>query len=197
MVGFRGFKGNFTTEVLVGPGMYERKIEHGVTIVATGAREYRPKEYLYGDHKKVMTQLELGQLVEERSKDVAKWNQVAMIQCVGSRNEENPNCSRICCQSAVKHALELKELNPDMDIIILYRDMRMYGLLEDYYTAARTAGIIFARFDPEKPPPVNTTTRPRLTFVDHVLQKPVRMDLDALILSAATLARTPRSWPPS
>ncbi len=116
VVGFRGYKGNFTTEVLVGPGMYERKIEHGVTIVATGAKEYRPKEYLYGDHKKVMTQLELGQLMEERTKEVAKWNQVAMIQCVGSRNEENPNCSRICCQSAVKHALDLKELNPEMDI---------------------------------------------------------------------------------
>jgi heterodisulfide reductase subunit A-like polyferredoxin len=189
VVGFKGFKGNFTTEVLVGPGMYQRKIEHGVTIVATGAREYRPKEYLYGDHKKVMTQLELGQVMEERSKDVAKWNRVAMIQCVGSRNEENPNCSRICCQSAVKHALELKELNPDMDIIILYRDMRTYGLLEDYYTAARNAGIIFARFDPEKAPELKVDGDTlSVTFIDHVLQKPVRMDLDALILSAATLA---------
>ncbi len=190
VVGFKGFKGNFTTEVLVGPGMYGRKIEHGVTIVATGAREYRPKEYLYGDHKKVMTQLELGQVMEERSKDVAKWNRVAMIQCVGSRNEENPNCSRICCQSAVKHALGLKELNPYMDIIILYRDMRTYGLLEDYYTAARNAGIIFARYDPEKPPELKADGDAlSVTFIDHVLQKPVRMDLDALILSAATLAQ--------
>ena len=189
VVGFRGYKGNFTTEVLVGPGMYERKIEHGVTIVATGAKEYRPKEYLYGDHKKVMTQLELGQLMEERSKDVAKWNQVAMIQCVGSRNEENPNCSRICCQSAVKHALDLKELNPEMDILILYRDMRMYGLLEDYYTKARNAGIIFARFDPENPPELTADGETlSVTFIDHVLQTPVRMDLDAFILSAATLA---------
>ncbi len=189
VVGFKGYKGNFTTEVLVGPGMYERKIEHGVTIVATGAREYRPKEYLYGDHKKVMTQLELGQLMEERSKEVAKWDQVAMIQCVGSRNAENPNCSRICCQSAVKHALGLKELNPDMDIIILYRDMRMYGLLEDYYTRARNAGIIFARFDPEQPPELKADGDTlSVTFIDHVLQCPVRMDLDAFILSAATLA---------
>ncbi len=189
VVGFRGYKGNFTTEVLVGPGMYERKIEHGVTIVATGAKEYRPKEYLYGDHKKVMTQLELGQLMEERSKDVAKWNQVAMIQCVGSRNEENPNCSRICCQSAVKHALDLKEHNPEMDILILYRDMRTYGLLEDYYTKARNAGIIFARFDPENPPELTADGEMlSVTFTDHVLQTPVRMDLDAFILSAATLA---------
>jgi len=100
-----------------------------------------------------------------------------------------PTVSRICCQGAVKHALGLKELNPEMDIIILYRDMRTYGLLEDYYTAARNAGIIFARFDPEKAPELkadgDTLT---VTFIDHVLQKPVRMDLDAFILSAATLA---------
>ncbi len=112
-----------------------------------------------------------------------------MIQCVGSRNEENPNCSRICCQSAVKHALDLKELNPEMDILILYRDMRTYGLLEDYYTKARNAGIIFARFDPENPPQLKSDGETlSVTFIDHVLQTPVRMDLDAFILSAATLA---------
>ena len=77
-----------------------------------------------------------------------------MIQCVGSRCDENPNCSRICCQSAVKHALELKKINPDMDVIVLYRDMRMYGLLEDHYTEARRRGIIFSRFGREQPPRV-------------------------------------------
>ena len=95
-----------------------------------------------------MTQLELGQLLHERPKEAARWERVAMIQCVGSRNQENPNCSRICCQGAVKHALALKELNPDMDIFILYRDMRTYGLLEDYYTQARKSGVMFARYQP-------------------------------------------------
>ncbi len=73
---------------------------------------------------------------------------VVMIQCVGSRNEENENCSRICCQSAVKNALAIKKLNPDAAIYILYRDIRTYGLLEDYYKEAREKGIIFIRFDP-------------------------------------------------
>ena len=113
MVGFSGYKGNFTTEVLVGPGMYERKIEHGVTVVATGAEEYQPKEFLYGEHDRVMTQLELGDFLHDKAPtDAAKWNRVVMIQCVGSRNEENPNCSRICCQGAVKYALQLKGAQP-------------------------------------------------------------------------------------
>jgi heterodisulfide reductase subunit A-like polyferredoxin len=112
-----------------------------------------------------------------------------MVQCVGSRNEENPNCSRICCQSAIKHALQLKSLNPDMDIYILYRDMRMYGLLEDFYTEARSKGIIFSRFDLEQTPEVTSNGQGlEVTFVDHVLQRPVKIPADAVILSSATLA---------
>jgi heterodisulfide reductase subunit A-like polyferredoxin len=189
VVGFGGYKGNFTTEVLVGPGMYERKIDHGVTIVATGAHEYQPKEYSYGQHSKVMTQLELGRLLHDRSKEVAGWERAVMIQCVGSRNAENPNCSRICCQGAVKHALELKELNPEMEVIILYRDMRMYGMLEDYYTLARQKGVIFSRYSLDQPPEVAGNGGDlTVTFVDHVLQRPIKMSVDGVILSAATLA---------
>lgn len=138
IVNFSGFKGNFTTEVLVGPGMYERKIDHGVIILATGANEYIPDEFLFGKDNRVMTQIKLSSLLED--KGASNLNKVVMIQCVGSRNEENPNCSRICCQSAIKNALHIKKLNPDADVFILYRDIRMYGMLEDYYTEARRQG---------------------------------------------------------
>jgi heterodisulfide reductase subunit A-like polyferredoxin len=112
-----------------------------------------------------------------------------MIQCVGSRNAENPNCSRICCQGAVKHALQLKELNPEMEVIILYRDMRMYGMLEDYYTQARQKGVIFSRYSLDQPPEVvGNGGDLSVTFVDHVLQRPIKMSVDGVILSAATLA---------
>ena len=112
-----------------------------------------------------------------------------MIQCVGSRNDENPNCSRICCQGAVKHALELKQLNPEMDVVVLYRDIRTYGVLEDYYTKARQNGVLFVRFDQENPPEVAQDSKWPLSisFMDHVLQRPVQMGADAVILSAATL----------
>jgi len=130
VVGFSGFKGNFTTEVLVGPGMYERKIDHGVVILATGANEYQPSEFLYGQNDRVLTQLELSQRLEEKDA-AADLDQVVMIQCVGSRNEDNPNCSRVCCQTAIKNALHIKEMNPDTQVYILYRDIRTYGLLEE------------------------------------------------------------------
>jgi heterodisulfide reductase subunit A-like polyferredoxin len=189
VVGFKGYKGNFTTEVLVGPGMYERKIDHGVTIIATGASEYKPTEHLYGQHDRVMTQLELGRLLHVREETAARWQRAVFIQCVGSRNEQNPNCSRICCQGAVKNALELKDLNPEMEVIILYRDMRTYGMLEDYYLEARNRGVLFSRFDLERQPEVlNEDGRLSINFIDHVLGLPVKLPVDAVILSAATLA---------
>jgi len=187
IVGFTGFKGNFTTEVLVGPGMYERKINHGAIVIATGANEYQPSEYLYGEDSRVMTQIELSEHLEKQGTD--EMNQVVMIQCVGSRNDENPNCSRVCCQSAIKNALHIKELNPQADIYILYRDIRMYGLLEDYYTEARKLGILFFRYTPEDPPKVESSDHGvKVTFKDHILGQSLQVSADMLALSAGVRA---------
>ncbi len=187
IVGFSGFKGNFTTEVLVGPGMYERKIDHGVVVLATGATEYRPKEFLYGQDQRVVTQVELSKRFKE--KGTQDLNRVVMIQCVGSRNEENPNCSRICCQSAIKNALHIKKFQPDAQVFILYRDIRTYGLLEDYYTEARKLGVLFFRFDPEDPPTVESSEAGvMVTFKDHVLGSSLRVSADILALSAGMVA---------
>ncbi|MCP4689884.1 MAG: CoB--CoM heterodisulfide reductase iron-sulfur subunit A family protein, partial [Desulfobacterales bacterium] len=179
--------GNFTTEVLVGPGMYERKIDHGVVILATGAEEYKPKEYLYGENGKVMTQLELGARLKEKGAD--DLDQVVMIQCVGSRNEENPNCSRICCQNAVKNALHIKKHRPEADVFILYRDIRTYGLLEEYYKEARKLGVLFFRYDPDNPPEVEADgDEVSVTFTDHVLGRRLQANPDLLVLSAGVAA---------
>ncbi|HEJ83263.1 MAG TPA: CoB--CoM heterodisulfide reductase iron-sulfur subunit A family protein, partial [Desulfobacteraceae bacterium] len=187
VVGFGGFKGNFYTEVMVGPGMYPRKIEHGVVILATGANEYVPTEYMYGTDPRVMTQIQLGKRLEVKGAE--DLNQVAMIQCVGSRNEENPNCSRICCQSAIKNAIHIKDLNPEAEVWILYRDIRTYGLLEDYYTEARKKGVKFFRFSQDQPPLVESNDDGlSLLFTDHVLQRELRMPVDILALSAGMVA---------
>jgi len=184
IVGFSGFKGNFTTEVIVGPGMYERKIDHGVVILATGANEYIPKEYLYGQDPKVITQVELAQKLEEENA-VEGVESVVMIQCVGSRNDENPNCSRICCQSAIKNAIHIKELDPDVNVYVLYRDMRTYGLLEDYYTEARRKGVFFFRYTLDEMPEVESTEEGLMvTFKDHILGKRLMVSADILALSS-------------
>ena len=187
IVGFSGFKGNFTTEILVGPGMYERKIEHGVIILATGAKEYEPTEYLYGKDRRVVTQIELSNRLEEEGTD--DLNSVVMIQCVGSRNENNPNCSRVCCQAAIKNALHIKKLRPETEVYILYRDIRMYGLLEDYYTEARNLGVMFFRYDSNSPPVVESVNDIlSVTFHDHILGKNICFETDLLALSAGVVA---------
>ena len=206
IVGFAGYKGNFTTEILVGPEMIQRKIEHGVVILATGANEYKPDEYHYGDDPRVMTQLDLAEKMEKGELDDPQT--VVMVQCIGSRNEDNPNCSRICCQTAVKNALHLKEDNPDMNVYVLYRDIRTYGLLEDYYTEARKKGVFFFRFDAEDPPVAEPSDEGmEVTFTDHVLNRKLQVTADLFVLSAGMratdteelsgilkLARTPEDY---
>ena len=188
ITGFSGYKGNFVTHVQTGDEP-AREISHGIAVMATGAREYQPKEYGYGENRGIMTQLQLDEFVGKDPAAAAAWNRVVMIQCVGSRNEENPNCSRVCCQTAVKHALELKKLNPEMEILVLYRDMRMYGQLEEFYTQARRQGIVFARYDLENQPVVNSNGAGlTVVFNDHVLNRPVQIQPDAVVLSAATLS---------
>jgi len=187
IVGFEGFKGNFATEVALEGGDKKRKIDHGVFIVATGAGEYRPKEYLYGDDDRVMTQVALSDRLEE--KGAADLDSVVMIQCVGSRNDEHVECSRICCQNAVKNALHIKKLNPETQVYVMYRDIRTYGLLEDYFTAAREQGVIFIRFDKDAPPDVRSASEGMLVTVkDHILQQNVEIRADLVTLSAGMRA---------
>jgi heterodisulfide reductase subunit A-like polyferredoxin len=182
---FEGYKGNFTTTVDVNGTA--QAVKHGVTVIATGANEYKPKEFLYGQDKRVVTQIELGDILEK--KGAAGLDSVVMIQCVGSRNEENPNCSRICCQNAVKNALHIKKLNPDAAVYVLYRDMRTYGLMEDFYKEARKQGVIFIRFEDNQPPTVQSSDEGVLiTVKDHVLRRNLEIRADLLTLSAGVAA---------
>jgi len=183
VAGFGGYKGNFKTDVAVGKDREPRKIEHGVIVVATGANEYKPEEFAYGQSDRILTQVELGDLLEE--KGTADLETVVMIQCVGSRNEKMQECSRICCQNAVKNALVIKKQNPETQVFILYRDIRTYGLMEDYYKEARDLGVIFMRFESEDPPEVKVEgDNIIVTTTDHVLQRKVEIQADLLTLSA-------------
>lgn len=176
-----GYVGNFET-TLVNPKQ-ELQVKHGVIIVATGGVEYTPKEYSYGKHPSVVTQFEL----EDKLHNGYKPNVVVMIQCVGSRNEEHPNCSRVCCTGAVNNALKIKEANNAADIYILYKDMRTYGFKEDYYRAAAEKGVVFIRYDDEHKPEVTTDGGLRVRVIDPVLKEVLILEPDTLVLSAGVL----------
>jgi heterodisulfide reductase subunit A-like polyferredoxin len=189
VVDHEGTVGNFRTGIIVGPAMTYRRLEHGVTIMATGAEEYKPDDYLYGNHPAVMTQQELEERVATGAIDPGTLRRVVMIQCVGSRIPERPYCSRICCSVAIKNALKLKELNPDVDVHILYRDVRTYGLLEQYYTRARRAGVVFTRYDLDQLPEVESAgDRLVVRTQDPALGRTLELEADLLVLSTATIA---------
>ena len=186
---FSGIKGNFKTALNVGPAMYHREVNHGALIIATGAAEYRPEEYLYGQHDAVRTQIELEDIILREEKKIRGWKNVVMIQCVGSRNDANPNCSRVCCQQAIKNAIAIRETNPDVNIFILYRDIRTYGFAEDFYRKAREMGIHFLRYKEDEEPVVKPVEgRIHITFKDLTLGRQITISPDQLILSSGVVA---------
>jgi heterodisulfide reductase subunit A len=181
--------GRFTTGIQTGPRMHYMQIEHGVSILATGALANRPAQYLLGEDDRVMTQLDMDAKIADDPESVKNMDQAVMIQCVGSREPGNPNCSRICCQSAIKNALRMKNLNPDMQIYVLYRDMRTYGFQEDYYREARKQGVKFIRYEAESRPEVRADKDGLAVEVyDEVLGRYLEISTDALVLSTGLIA---------
>jgi heterodisulfide reductase subunit A len=182
-----GFVGNFVTTVATPAG--ERRLEHGVTILATGGQPYKPEEYLYGANPNVLTLFELDKLIANKDAKVTGAQQAVFIQCVGSREPQRPYCSRLCCTHSVESALALKKLNPEMDVFVLYRDLRTYGEKELLYKEAREQGVMFVRFDLDGKPQVEQTAdgKLKLTITDPILGRPLILKPDVLTLAAAVL----------
>ena len=185
-----GYVGNFVTRVKSGEKV--REIRHGITIIATGAEEYKPSEYLYGQDDRVFTLLELEEQMAKKEAKVVNARSLVMIQCVGCRNEQRNYCSRVCCNNAITCALKLKEINPQMDIYIIYRDMRTYGFAEEYYREAANREVRFIRYEPEDKPVVEAVQEGgehilKVTVTDPILGKKIALDADVLALTAAVI----------
>ena len=187
---FEGSLGKFKTSLKLKSGDTSPTINHGVVIVATGAQPYHPTEYLYGQDERVLTQIEFEDLIARQPSKIKSLNSIVMIQCVGSRTPERPYCSRLCCSQAVKNALEIKKLNSDCEVYILYRDIRTYGLLEKYYRQARQAGVTFVRFEDGYPPRVNAEGDVEVKVCDAMLDSEIHLKADYVVLSVAVVPRT-------
>ena len=149
-----GYVGNFHTTITHGETKIPAEFDHGVVIVATGASEYLPTEYQCGKDPRIIRQSELEEKIYKSPNELNNIKSIVMIQCVGSRNEEHPYCSKMCCAEAIKNALKIKELNPEINITILFRDIRTYGFKEKYYQKARQAGVLFIQFNDNQEPEV-------------------------------------------
>ena len=185
-----GYIGNFTTRVRSEGRVKE--IRHGAAIIATGAEEYKPAEYLYGENDRVVTLLELEEQIARKDEAVMNARSLVMIQCVGCRTAERNYCSRVCCSQAIKNALALKEVNPELEIFILFRDMRTYGFKEDYYRKAASKGVKFIRFEPDDGPVVEAVNEGdqdilRVTVTDPVLGQKLALDADVVAIAAAVV----------
>ena len=183
-----GFVGNFRTVLSSGSEQNGStvEIEHGTIIIATGAKPYKPEEYLYDRHKNVLLQQTLEEELALQKLNPGDLGHVVMIQCVGSRDETNPYCSSICCMQAIKNALKIKEINPDANVTILYRDIMTYGFSEDYYTLARDQGVVFVSYRPEARPQMEDRDGMlRITVPDPFMKGNLIIDADLVVLSTA------------
>lgn len=177
-----GTWGNFTSRISIGE--QEKEIPYGAVIFATGGREASVKEYLYGENQNVVTQRQFEGLIAEGDERVKTAKNIVMIQCVGSRDENRPYCSRVCCNHAVKNSLKVKEINPEVTIYVLNRDIRTYGFYEKKYLEARGQGVVFVRYEVDNKPRVSEKEdRVAVSFTDAIVNEEKTVDADLLVLS--------------
>ena len=180
-----GFVGSFESTLKTG-AKSTKTIKHGVIIVATGGGEARPDEYSYGADKRIITQLELEKLLAaSNGKKTPKPKSVVMIQCVGSREEGHMYCSRVCCSTAVKNAIKIKQNSPETEVYVLYRDIRTYGTNEEFFQQARSKGVIFVRFEQDDKPKVTLgKSGLKVSVRELILDSQLLLEPDLLVLSS-------------
>jgi heterodisulfide reductase subunit A-like polyferredoxin len=179
-----GYTGQYTSSVRLSDGS-TAELHHGAILVATGARGMTPAEYEYGKHPDIITQRELEERLVSRQSSIVNLKSVVLIQCVGSRDEEHPYCSRVCCTQALKNSLAIKRQSPKTQVIILYRDLRSYGFREHLYREARQAGVIFLEYSEQnKPMVVLESGKLKVNVVVQPDNQLVALDPDWLVLSA-------------
>ncbi len=195
IIGSHGQVGHFFTTLENQDGDVDT-LEHGVVILAAGGTEATTQSYSYGQNDHIITQKELESGLHDKKIDPSQLETVVMIQCVDSREEPRNYCSRICCISALKHALQLKAQNPEIMIYVLYRDMMSYGFTETYFTQARQAGVIFINYTTDRKPEVSVgaedTAKVQVTAYESLLGQNVQIDADLLVLSVGVTPNLPQ-----
>jgi heterodisulfide reductase subunit A len=180
-----GFIGNFDVSTTNGD------FKVGAIVLATGANIYQPvDEFGYGKFDNVITNQELENILHETKGEIeikGKAPKTAVfIQCVGSRDpEKNPSCSRYCCPTTIKQAVRLRESG--VNVVVLHRDMRTVGAKsEEHYRYARSIGVKFIRYTPERYPQVNGNGKQagKVEIQELALNRTLEIPTDYVVLAA-------------
>ncbi|TFG33374.1 CoB--CoM heterodisulfide reductase iron-sulfur subunit A family protein [Candidatus Thorarchaeota archaeon] len=166
-------------------------------VIATGYHEMQPvnvDEYGYGTHPNIITQLELARILDPlgetkgvllRPSDGKPAKRVMMVQCVGSRDENYyAYCSKICCVFALKHAAILTQDHEDVEVSVVYMDIRTYDRYEKYYRDTRNAGVEYIRGRVSRIEPQDDGSLDIIVF-DSLLNKYLKFSVDIFVLSSA------------
>jgi heterodisulfide reductase subunit A len=185
VVAVEGFVGNFRSTVVDNAGK-KAVIDHGTTIIALGGEAAVVEDYGHGSMQRVVTSQQFDKLYELKEKHVKAAKRFAFIQCVGSREEGHPYCSKVCCTHSVQSAIALKKENPERSVYILYRDLRTYGKREGLFREARRLGVIFINYELHGKPLVEQNGQELAVGVwDHILHTPLKLIVDMVILAVA------------
>jgi len=184
---FHGFIGNFSSVIKETDGK-RTPVDHGVVVVATGSREDRPELYGLGSSQKVVTGLDLERMLKEDDPALKDVKSVGFVLCAGSLDDSHPYCSRTCCQQSIKNAIRLKEQDPRRPVYVWFKEIRTFGLLEEYYTKARELGVIFTRYDKDSLPQVSANGSVSVAYRDPYLRRDVETALDLLVLATPAVA---------
>lgn len=187
--GIDGELGRFQVRLCKG----KKELIRGASVIlfATGAQEYEPTKGEFGwGLEGVVSERDFAQ--EIAGGEVDNLKSVVMIQCVGSRNEEHPYCSRVCCRRALANAIALKEADPRTEVVIIARDVMSWGLSELYYLKARELGVNFIRYTTDRPPQVSEQKGNLVISVfDRLLDATVELSADRIVLANGIVASTP------
>ena len=193
IMGTTGEVGQFTTTIQ-DQNQQVTTLEHGAVILATGGQEARTTAYGHGQNDRVLTQKEFDEKMAAGVIDTTKLKTVAMIQCVDSREEPRNYCSRICCPTALKNALLLKDQNPEINVYVLYRDLMTPGFSEEYFTRARRAGVVFIPYEVTNKPRVSPNSdKVQVDTFYRTIGQDIRLDADLLILATGVVPRLPEA----
>jgi heterodisulfide reductase subunit A len=190
VIGHTGSTGDFRTRlrtVLADGNQRQTDIEHGVVILATGGVESEIPASMPGEDPRLIRQSELEVILAHQPQRAAKLQSVVMLQCVQS--DDRPEyCSRICCTNTIKNAIRLKMINPECQVVIMYKNIITYGFREKFYIEARRRGVLFVRYTEDEPPVVRLEARGAgqaltVSVKEHVFGKTLVFEPDLVALS--------------